>query len=121
MHQLSKQNICVLCAAAVILVGAFVNPLSKPTLNIGICLAVAAFLVMKSTSPLSSTRFDVFISWLIVSFVVLARLSVFDLRPLLLDITAIILTIVFVFTGQDVQSHCGREETARDLSPRGPQ
>ena len=49
---------------------------------------------------MTPSRSDVFISWLIVSFVVLAKLSVFDVPPLVLDMLAIMLTIVFVFTGR---------------------
>jgi hypothetical protein len=119
MDQLAKRNLAVLCVAAAIVTVGFIFPRSGKILELGSVFGLSAFLVAKGASPLPCHNSDVLLSLFILALIVTSKMPAATPLSLVLEISAILLTLIFTVTGLTFKAIAREQKRRREIARYG--
>lgn len=118
MYTLSPGNIAILCVAFILIMVGLIGlifPVSGKILKAGSLFGLSGFFVAKGASPLPCRNSDVLMSLSVLGLVIASKIPSPTIFPLALEISAILLTLIFAATGLTFKAIAVEQKRRRDM------
>jgi hypothetical protein len=118
MYALSQKNGAVLLTAAAIIIVSLIFPTSGQILKLGSIFGLSAFFVAKGASSLPCRNSDVALGIGVLGLIIASKIPGLTNSPLILEICAILLTLVFAITGLTFKAIAVEQKRRRHSSDK---